>query len=275
MLYRQQQRRAEHLRKLVDQRTSELQAALERAQMADRAKSQFVSNVSHELRTPLASIRLYLDLADRGKPERIKTYISSLTRETLRLQNLVESLLLISRLDLGKITLTLRDIDLNRLVTTLVSDRRTLLSDHDLRLTSDVDPAMPKVPADARLIEQVVTNLLTNAMNYTPKGGAVCLITKVQDVEGQAWATILVRDTGLGISQQEQAQLFRRFERGAASTTLQVPGTGLGLAICKEIIDLHHGQITVDSTLGKGATFTVWLPFVQETPEEQPMMLIQ
>jgi PAS domain S-box-containing protein len=268
-LYRQQQQRAEGLRKLVDQRTAELQEALGRAQTADRSKSQFVSNVSHELRTPLASIRLYLDLANRGNPERIKTYLSALTRETLRLQNLVESLLLISRLDLGKIQLTLREIDLNRIVTTLVSDRRTLLSDRDLHLTSEVDPAMPRVQADARLIEQVVTNLLTNAMNYTPEGGNVWLTTRLQQTGGQDWATIIVKDTGLGIPAEELAQLFRRFERGSASATLQIPGTGLGLAICKEIIDLHKGRITVDSTVGQGSTFTVWLPLVQDRNEAQ------
>jgi signal transduction histidine kinase len=258
-LYQEQQRRAVELTRLVEQRTAELQDALVQARAADRAKSQFVSNVSHELRTPLTSIRLYLDLAERGKPERLKTYLSALIRETDRLQTLVESLLLISRLDLKKIRLDPRMVDLNAVASTLVADRGTLFTENGLGLTFAGDPDLPVIPADRQLIEQVLTNLLTNAMNYTPEGGNVRVATRRVVDRDNTWATVTIKDTGLGIPPEEKARLFQRFERGQASAALQVPGTGLGLAISKEIIDLHHGRITVESELGEGSAFTVWL----------------
>lgn len=258
-LYQEQQRRAVELTRLVEQRTAELQDALVQARAADRAKSQFVSNVSHELRTPLTSIRLYLDLAERGKPERLKTYLSALIRETDRLQTLVESLLLISRLDLKKIRLDPRMVDLNAVASTLVADRGTLFTENGLGLTFAGDPDLPVIPADRQLIEQVLTNLLTNAMNYTPEGGNVRVATRRVVDRDNTWATVTIEDTGLGIPPEEKARLFQRFERGQASAALQVPGTGLGLAISKEIIDLHHGRITVESELGEGSAFTVWL----------------
>lgn len=259
-LYRRQQARTDELEELVRQRTAELQEALKHAQAADEAKTQFVGNVSHELRTPLTSIRLYLNLADRGDPSRLGTYLGALNRETARLQHLVESLLLVSRLDLGKVSPSLNIVDLNGISETLVSDRKRLFAEQDLKLLSDNAPDLPSVQADRQLIEQVLTNLLTNAMNYTPPGGSVQVRTGTVERNGERWATVSISDTGLGISNEERKRLFTRFERGQASAALQVPGTGLGLAISKEIVELHGGDITVESALGEGSTFTVWLP---------------
>ncbi len=150
-LYQKQEQRAEELEEMVRQRTVALQEALTQAQAADRTKSLFVSNVSHELRTPLTSIRLYLDLANRGKPERIHTYVAALTRETARLQHLVESLLTVSRLDLGNVRLNEREIDLNQIVATLVSDRQRLFGDHELKLSVETDPTLALVRAGSRV----------------------------------------------------------------------------------------------------------------------------
>lgn len=240
--------------------TAELREALEQSQSADRAKSQFLSNVSHELRTPLTSIRLYLGLLANCPVERRETYLESLSRETGRLQTLIEGLLDISRLDLGKTKVQLERTDLNQLLATLFNDREKLFAARGLQLHLHTAADLPPTQADPRLIEQVATNLLTNAMNYTPDGGAVFLRTAVAEAEGRAWVTFCVQDTGPGIAEEEIPHLFNRFFRGQVGQTSKAAGTGLGLAICKEIITLHAGRISLDSVVGQGCTFTVWLP---------------
>jgi signal transduction histidine kinase len=258
-IYQAMRRHSEQLGEIVAQRTLELQAALLRAQDADRVKSKFVSNVSHELRTPLANLKLYLHLLTRGRPEKLESYIVTLRREVDRLQDLIEGLLDISRLDLGKTQANLELVDLNLLVTTLVTDRWALVDDRGLRMDVEEDESLPMALADHKLVEQVLTNMLTNAVNYTPVGGTVTLRTGLAGADGQQWVTASVTDTGPGISVEEQEHLFERFFRGEAGRASTAPGTGLGLAICKEIMELHGGRITVDSEAGAGSTFTVWL----------------
>lgn len=239
---------------------TELEAARQQAQAADRAKSEFLSNVSHELRTPLTSVKLYLNLIKSGRADRLETYLDSIRREVDRLQILIEGVLTLSRLDLGKIIPQTQDVDLNALLSTLFHDRKPLFEQRGLTLTIQIEPALPPVNADPQLIEQVITNLLSNAMHYTPSGGGVRLATARSDNEHHHWATITVEDTGLGISDKEQQRIFERFRRGAASQATQTPGTGLGLAISQEIVHLHHGRITLKSQEGVGSIFTVWLP---------------
>lgn len=264
-LYQTLQHYTDELENMVEQRTRELQAAMERAQAADRVKSEFVSNVSHELRTPLTNIKLYFDLVRRGREDKRTFYMDTVSRETDRLQSLIENLLNISRLDLGKITARLKPVDINQLVTTLVQDRQQLFVEQGLELTASPSAIpLPMISIDAKLIEQVITNLLSNAFNYTPSGGSVWLRTELAYDEGRAWVTISVKDTGPGIPPEEQAQLFTRFYRGKAGTENNIPGTGLGLAICREILDLHQGHITLKSKPGQGSTFTIWLPCTDE-----------
>jgi signal transduction histidine kinase len=228
----------------------------------DRMKSQFVSDVSHELRTPLTNIRLYLDLLEAGTDgERRDRYLETLRRESERLTNLIDDLLSLSRLEAGTIAFNPRPTDLNALLSALVEDRRALAGSRGLSLGLDPEPGLPQVMGDERLLSQVFTNLLTNAMNYTLSGGRILLRTRRRRSGGSEWITVEVEDTGLGITFEEQPQLFRRFFRGRASRDTKAPGTGLGLAICKEIIDRHGGRVTVESEgrPGLGARFTVWL----------------
>jgi signal transduction histidine kinase len=258
-LYQALQRHAEQLQEMVAERTAELQVALTQAREADRVKSQFVSNVSHELRTPLTNLKLYLNLLTRGYPEKREIYLDTLQREADRLQYLIESLLDLSRLDLGKTRARLQPTDLNLLVSTLVTDRGTLAADWGLSLDVELEKTLPPALADRKLIERVLTNLLTNAINYTPTGGAVMLCTATAEKEAQKWVTFSVTDTGTGISQEEQRHLFERFYRGQAGRASDAPGTGLGLAISKAIVEQHGGRITVESQIGQGSIFTVWL----------------
>jgi signal transduction histidine kinase len=260
-LYERLRRHSADLETTVASRTAELAKALERAQAADRLKTQFVSDVSHELRTPLSNIRLYVELLRQAPPARHPDYIDTLERETERLVTLIEDLLSISRLDAGSVPAVLNRVDLNTMARALVEDRQKLFSERGLEL--DVTDAGGEAPvmADENLMAQVIGNLMTNAMHYTPSGGRVTLQTRVSD-DGQ-WVTFSVIDTGLGILPEEQASLFDRFFRGSASRTMGNPGTGLGLAISKEIVGRHGGRIEVSSTPGQGSTMTIWLPAVR------------
>ncbi len=258
-LHQALQRHAEALEEIVAERTHELEDALLRARAADEAKSQFLTNVSHELRTPLTNIKLYVDLLERGMSNKRTAYLATVHREVDRLQALIQDLLNISRLDLGQIQPQLRTLDVNELLATLVSDRHKLFAEHDLRLKMRTE-ALPLIEADPNLLEQVISNLLTNALNYTAAGGTVQVSTHAAPHNGRAGIAIQIEDTGPGISPQDRTHLFERFYRGEASRALGVPGTGLGLAISKEIIELHQGAITLTSEVGTGSTFTIWLP---------------
>jgi signal transduction histidine kinase/ActR/RegA family two-component response regulator len=270
-LYQALWQNVEKLEETVAQRTAELQVALERARDADRVKSEFVSNVSHELRTPLASLKLFLGLLTRGRPEKHEEYLEILRRETDRLQDLIEALLDISRLDLGKMKVNLEPTDLNLLVGTLANDRGALAADGGLILDVELTEGLPLVEADPKLVEQVLTNLLSNAINYTADGGTITLCTAEKTANGQEWVTALVSDTGPGIPEEERPHLFERFYRGSAGRTSDAPGTGLGLAICKEIMALHGGRVTLESPPVElrtsnerpGSTFVIWLPLTR------------
>jgi signal transduction histidine kinase len=128
-----------------------------------------------------------------------------------------------------------------------------------LGLEVSIEPDMPPVMADESMLTQAVATLLTNAMNYTPSGGQVWIETASQPPD---WVTLTVRDTGLGITRNELTQIFERFFRGTASRMVGNPGTGLGLAICQEIVARQDGKITVESTVGEGSSFTIWLPML-------------
>jgi signal transduction histidine kinase len=259
-LYERLRQDAEMLEQVVAERTAALAEALEQAREANEIKTQFVSDVSHELRTPLTNIRLYLELLETGQPARFESYLDTLQRETDRLVTLIEDLLAISRLDAGTTTPNPVSLDLNRLAKSLVDDRRRLFSAKELKL--EFKPAAPlsRVLADERMLTQVVANLLTNALNYTRPGGRVQVSTAERLSGEREWVTLTVGDTGLGIHPGDRERIFDRFYRGSAAREEGKPGTGLGLAICKEILERHGGQITVESEPNKGSKFTILLP---------------
>ncbi len=257
----------ETLERRVAERTRELQAANEQLTELDRMKDQFVSNVSHELRTPLTSIRLYLELLTRGKPEKHSQYIEQLERETQRLTRLIEDLLELSRLEVGTLSVTPAAIDVNALVSQLVSDRENMIAGRSLHLITEPGADLPPALADAARLEQVISNLITNAMNYTPAGGAITVKTERRDRDEAEWITLTVEDTGPGVSANDLPHLFERFYRGEAGRKSGAPGTGLGLSICLMIIEKLNGRITVDSPPDHGAIFTVWLRPASLPPE--------
>lgn len=255
------QRHAEELELRVDARTAELTVANQRLQELSRVKDEFVSNVSHELRTPLTNFRLYLQLLER-RPENYDRYIDTLSNETERLTSMIDSLLMLSRLDQDRTPFHRAPVDLNALTDAFVSDRIMLAQQRGITLSLTPAPEMPPIEADYNLLSQALGILLTNAIHYTPAGGSVTVGTFTQTRAERLCAGFSVQDTGPGIPPDEQPQLFSRFFRGTAGLESGVSGTGLGLAIARTIIDRHHGGIDVQSPgiPGQGATFTVWLP---------------
>jgi PAS domain S-box-containing protein len=238
----------------------------------DRLKSQFVSDVSHELRTPLTNILLYLDLlASTDDRQKTARYLATLARESDRLAHLIDDLLSLSRLESGSTPFEPAPVDINRLLGSLAGDRLSLAASQGLEIRLDCMKRAPRAKGDERLLTQVFTNLLTNAMNYTQQGGRITLGTRLEHQDGEDWLVTSVEDTGLGIPLDEQPMIFRRFFRGLASEATGSRGTGLGLAICKQIADRHGGRITVESegVPGRGTRFTLWLPIAQEASRVQ------
>jgi len=227
----------------------------------ERAKDQFVSNVSHELRTPITSLKLNHSMIGRD-PARQEVYVGRLGREINRLNDLIEDLLRLSRLEAGRVELSLVPVDLNAIASQLVADRTPIAEGRNLSLTFEEAPDLEPVSADPGLLVQALSVLLTNAMNYTPAEGKVVVSTTSREDKRGHWVGLRVSDTGPGISQSEQLRLFERFYRGTAGRASGAPGTGLGLSIAKQIVDRHRGRLEVASKgiPGEGAAFTIWLP---------------
>lgn len=231
----------------------------------DRLKTRFVSNVSHELRTPISNIKLYLALLERGKPEKRARYLEVVRQESGRLEGLIENLLDLSRLDAGRAQIIPRPVNLEDLLADMVEIHRQAAAAKDLHLEAQFSQ-VPPANGDRNQITQVLTNLITNATSYTPPGGEITIRLGTGEAKGRQYVTIAIADTGIGIPPDELSHIFDRFFRGEHVRTLAVPGTGLGLAIVQEIVELHQGRIEVQSEVGQGSTFTVWLPAAVQTP---------
>jgi signal transduction histidine kinase len=226
----------------------------------DRMKSRFVSDVSHELRTPITTIKLYAALMQKASPDKLGQYLEMLSEEADRQARLVEDILQISRIDAGRLEMSPQRTALNELAGLLVANHSEAARERDLSLRYRRAESAPAVWADPDRLMQVLSNLVTNAINYTPSGGEIVISIAQEDVDGHTWAKATVQDTGMGIPEDEMPQVFDRFFRGERPRLMQMPGTGLGLAIVKEIVDLHGGRVTVESQVGEGSAFSVWLP---------------
>jgi signal transduction histidine kinase len=225
----------------------------------ERLKSRFVSNVSHELRTPITTIVLYAKLI-RNHPESLEEYIDPLVREAEREAELVENILQISRLDAGRLEFDPQPAGLNRLVAESIDSLQMLAKNKGITLVDQFAQPEPVAWADPERLQQVLNNLLENAIHYTPEGGHVAVSTGKRVTEGASWVTVTIEDTGIGIPEDERPHIFERFYRGERPRREQISGSGLGLAIVQEIVELHGGRVTVESEVGSGSTFTVWLP---------------
>jgi signal transduction histidine kinase len=260
-----------HLDDLVEERTRELADA--NLQLEDQArelakvnlrlteldslKSKFVSDVSHELRTPISNLTIYLEMLESAKPDRRQRYRTVLQEETRRLDKLVSDILDLSRMEMGTTKVEFDWIDFNKIAQQVVLANQPRAEAKDLSITFDADENLPQVWGDANQINQAINNLVGNAVNYTTVGNVS--IRTFLDAESQHLC-LQVADTGFGIRDKDKPHLFERFYRGEQAGQSTIPGTGLGLAITKEIVDGHRGRIEVESEVGLGTTFTIYLP---------------
>ncbi len=226
----------------------------------ERMRTKFVANVSHELRTPITNLKIYQTLVRSGAPEKREAYLDTLANELGRLERLVEGLLDLSRIDRGGIAIKPELIDVNKLVLDVLQAHLPRAEKRSLQIKTDLATDLPRIFVDPELIMQVLTNLLANAINYTAVGDQVGIRTQTVNDFGSPRVMVEVWDTGVGIAPHDLPFLFNRFFRGETSKATKAPGTGLGLSIAKEIIDLHHGQIKVESKLNEGSRFMVYLP---------------
>ena len=239
-----------------------------REREVDRMKSEFVSLVSHELRTPLTSVKGYVDLlldGDAGAlTEDQQELLRIVQRNADRLVALVNDLLDVSRIESGTVELRRASVQVSELVDGVVCSLRPALDAKGQQLDTDFPPVLPQVWVDPERLTQVLTNLVSNAHKYTPEGGTITVRVRAR---GDVLA-VEVRDSGIGISPEDQQRLFTRFFRSADPVAQAVGGTGLGLVITRSLVELHGGTIDVRSTPGGGSTFTVTLPLVAEPAAE-------
>jgi signal transduction histidine kinase/DNA-binding response OmpR family regulator/HAMP domain-containing protein len=233
----------------------------------DKMKTEFISVVSHELRTPLTSIKGYGDLLLSGAvgemTELQSEFLGIIQAGTTRLTNLINDILDISRIESGRIELRHEPIDYRQIVGDTLRMMKASADEKQIRLEEELPDALPLVCGDADKVTQVLTNLVGNAIKYTPVGGWVRVTL---EADGNTGVTTCVADSGIGIAPEDQTRLFQKFFRADNSTTREAGGTGLGLVIAKTIVELLGGAIWLESEPGAGSRFYFTLPL--SPPEE-------
>ncbi len=242
------------------------------AQEAVQLRDQFLSLAAHELKTPLTSLLGYAEVVQRRTarlgvlPERDQRALQVITDQAQRLQSMIEVLFDVSKMERGQFHLTPRPLELGHLLRRLVDEVRPVLDKHTVELEAP-DAALIVVGDELRL-EQVVQNLLQNAVKYSPSGGRIAI--RVYQREGRA--ILEVTDQGIGIPPEALPNLFRRFFRARNVDAQQIHGLGIGLYVVHQIISLHGGQIDVQSEVGVGTTFAISLPIAVVTTISEPVM---
>jgi PAS domain S-box-containing protein len=234
---------------------------VERLRTLDRLKDELVASVSHELRTPMTSIQGYLDLLLEGAAGELtdeqRRHLLTVSRNSERLIRVVRDLLFVAQANAGKLDLAFADVDLAALVSESAESARVPAQTKGVRLEVVTEP-LPALKGDRVRLGQLLDNLVSNAIKFTPEGGRVTVSLLQRDDE----ALLEVADTGMGIPAEEQARLFERFFRTNAATKSAIQGTGLGLSIARTIAEGHGGAIAVESEEGAGTTFRVTLPLI-------------
>jgi signal transduction histidine kinase len=242
----------------LEEAAAQLAAQNKQLRELDHVKDDFVALVSHELRTPLTSIAGYLEMVLEEGAEPLtadqQQFLVTVRRNVERLATLVNELLFLVQVDAGRLELTLVEADINELLAEATDAARPAANAKGIELTLETESLAPAV-VDRGRMAQLVDNLVSNAVKFTPAGGRV----EVKAAQDGGAIALTVSDTGIGIPSEELPRLFNRFFRASSATSNAIPGTGLGLAISQAIAEAHNSTITVQSTLARGTTFRLRL----------------
>ena len=254
------------LERRVQERTEELQKALERVSELNQLKANFISNISHELRTPLTHIKGYVELLiteSLGPITEEQRHALTVSQQSAnRLTNLVEDLIMISLASRGELSVKQEDVDISRLANLAVKSYAEKALDRGINLHAVIDENIPNVLADSQKIAWVLAQLVDNAVKFTPSGGSVVVSIKC---EGENLVIVTVTDTGIGIPSSRLEDIFEPFHQLDGSTTRKYGGTGLGLSLVRQIVEAHGSMLDVQSTEGRGSSFKFPLLAVAES----------
>ena len=254
------------LERRVEERTAELQKALERVSELNQLKANFISNISHELRTPLTHIKGYVELLiteSLGSITEEQRHALTVSQQSAnRLTNLVEDLIMISLASRGEMSVKQENVDIRRLANLAVKTHAEAALGREIHLHAVVDENVPFVQADSQKIAWVLGQLVGNGVKFTPSGGNVAVSVKC---EGENLVIITVTDTGIGIPSNRLEDIFEPFHQLDGSPTRKYGGTGLGLSLVRQIIEAHGSMLEVQSTEGRGSSFKFPLLAVAES----------
>jgi PAS domain S-box-containing protein len=255
--------------------TSKLKKALHKATVASKAKGEFLSNMSHEMRTPLNAITGMTAIGRHAKNIERKDYaLDKIEDASTHLLGVINDVLDMSKIEANMLELSPIEFNFEKMLQKVVAVVNFRVDEKQQKLTIHIDRDIPKVMiADDQRLAQIVTNLLGNAVKFTPEKGAITLDTHYEGEEnGICKIQISVSDTGIGISSEQQKNLFSSFQQAESSTTRKFGGTGLGLAISKSIVEMMGGRIWIKSEQGKGSTFTFTVKVTRGTEEKQGLL---
>lgn len=258
----------------VDIRTRELTDTNHRLEetnkeleLANKHKSQFLANMSHELRTPLNAIigfsEVLQDQVVGDLNDKQKRYVNNILNSGRHLLNLVNDVLDLSKVEAGRMELHCEPFDARVIISEVITQLSTLAAKNELEVLTDFDDNLVPLVADRGRFRQIMYNLVSNAIKFTPHNGKITVSSRIECVEtndNPASFLFAVRDTGIGIAKEHQRTIFETFRQVDSSYSRQYQGTGLGLALTRKLIELHGGEIWVESEIGKGSTFTFQIP---------------
>lgn len=225
----------------------------------DKMRSEFTANVSHELKTPLTSIKGFVETLLDGAindKEKSKEFLNILKTHTEKLENLINDLLNLSKIESKELKMQYTHINVSELIKHVAVFYKSKMDSKQQKLSVNVPDNIPLVSVDELKLEQVFSNLLDNAIKFTPNGGSISILA----AEEKDFIRIDFKDTGIGIQEEHLPHIFERFYRVDKTRSREMGGTGLGLSIVKHIMEAHGGKVTVESFFGKGSVFSVFIP---------------